>query len=371
MDVRRAIAGLAAVVTLAGCGSLPREAFTIADVAAGTPGGYSNIRASARDTTTVRLVAGEIQAAAGPNGLTLLALSGGGANGAFGAGVLAGWTKTGKRPQFDVVTGVSTGALAAPFAFLGPDWDKQMTDAYTVGTPSNLMNWRQLTPFRTPALFSIEPLRQAVDGYVTPDLLAAVAREHARGRRLLVATTNLDTEETVIWDMGVLASRGPGARALFRDILVASSSIPGAFPPAMLHVSGPGGAHTEMHIDGAMLSPFLGFPDGLERLPQPPDRPGRMFVIINGVSEPEFSVTPGRAVGIVTRTYNAMRKAATATEIKETRLFASQNNFRLSLVSIPPGSRAAKMDFSITAMRDLFQLGLDSWKDGEAFQPLN
>src|SRR5690606_8864559 len=144
---------------------------------------------------------------------SILALSGGGANGAYGAGVIVGWSQAGTRPDFDIVTGISTGALAAPFAFLGPRWDGALEHAYTDGETQKLFSLRNLAALVAPSLFSSQTLSSLIDRHITPELLGEIAIEHGKGRRLLVVTTNLDAEEAVIWDMGALAEQGEIGRA--------------------------------------------------------------------------------------------------------------------------------------------------------------
>ena len=171
--------------------------------------------------------------------ISVLALSGGGADGAYGAGVLVGLDpSSGTRPEFQVVTGVSTGALIAPFAFLGPDWDGKLEEAFTGPAAGALLSPRGFGALLFgPSVYRGRPLERLVGHYVDDALLQAVARENARGRKLLVATTDLDRQETVIWNMGeIAASGGPQARRLFRDVLVASASVPGVFPPKLIEV---------------------------------------------------------------------------------------------------------------------------------------
>lgn len=194
----------------------------------------------------------------GEGPVAVLALSGGGANGAYGAGVLIGWSERGDRPKFDVVTGVSTGALAAPFAFLGSGWDARLRDAYTGAGAARLLSMGNFEALVRPSLFSAHALRQLIDENVTPEMLTAIAREHATGRHLLVATTNLDSQQTVIWDMGKLASENsPEAHRLFKDVLQASAAIPGVFPPVLIAARNESGAViSEMHVDGGVTYPF-------------------------------------------------------------------------------------------------------------------
>src|SRR5271154_5042695 len=159
--------------------------------------------------------------------INILALSGGGADGAFGAGALVGLTRSASRPRFSVVTGVSTGALIAPYAFLGSNWDDQLVEVYTGGRAEHLLHFRGLGALFGSSFYSGTPLKQMVDRYATDELIQAVAGEASSGRLLLVATTDVSTGERVIWDLGSIAMYGGAdARMLFRDVLVAAASVP-------------------------------------------------------------------------------------------------------------------------------------------------
>lgn len=195
-----------------------------------------------------------------------LSISGGGDNGAFGAGLLTGWTAHGDRPKFDLVTGVSTGALIAPFAYLGPDYDPVLTAVYTQTQPSDIFLERGLLgALFGEAMGDTTPLYGLISRYIDAELLAKIADEYSKTNRwLLVATTNLDTGTPVIWNMGKLAQVGtPEALSLFRKILLASAAIPGMFPPVMIDVVADGKNYQEMHVDGgATMSVFL-YPSAL------------------------------------------------------------------------------------------------------------
>src|SRR6266404_7625357 len=229
----RPFALLAAMFILAGCSSLPRTPYTASDAAASTVLNLSELRRYA-DEPASRFLSTDVYPRAGP--VSYLALSGGGADGAFGAGVLNGWSAAGTRPTFSAVSGVSTGALIAPFAFLGPAYDVTLREIYTSGVAESLLN----TPSIVRAvfgsgLFGNTHLRELIARYVGRDMLAAIAAENAKGRKLLVVTTNIDTQRTVIWDMGRIAAIGSTqALDLFRDVLAASASIPVVFPPMLI-----------------------------------------------------------------------------------------------------------------------------------------
>ena len=366
---------VALAFALAACGTLDRPTgpLRIADgalIRAADP----RIRASdgARLKAFTQEIGGRLRA---DHPTSILALSGGGANGAYGAGLLVGWTEHGDRPQFDVVTGVSTGALAAPFAFLGPDWDDELREAYTSGAASGILSWRSFAGFLNPSLFSSRVLRDLVDQNVTPELIQAVAREHAKGRRLLVATTNLDDEETVIWDMGLLATQGDdNARELFKEVLVASASIPGVFPPALI-----AGLQTdnqvalEMHVDGGVNTPFLAIPEELMLWTRPHDegRVGALYVIVNGQTGRNEGVTPGRLSGILSRTYDSMSKASLRIHLAVTAAFARRNGLDMSLSAIPDNVSASSLKFDQATMTALFDLGRQRGRGPDAWTRLD
>jgi Patatin-like phospholipase len=193
--------------------------------------------------------------------LNMLALSGGGMYGAFDVGVLCGWSASGKRPTFDVVTGISTGALIATFAFLGPQYDDLLRDSYIHTSSDDVLRMKPVVAaVFSDSLASSAPLQSRVEAAITPDVLQEVAAAHAAGRRLYVGTTNLDTRRLVVWDMGAIAARGtPEALDLYRKVVLASASVPGLFPPVTIDVEVDGRTYSEMHVDGgASASVFLG-----------------------------------------------------------------------------------------------------------------
>lgn len=366
------IAALFALLLLGACGTLSREAFDPLGARIPVPASLADVRFAAGDAdaalTNSRPIRDRIEADTGD--FTVLALSGGGANGAYGAGVLAGWTKAGQRPRFDVVTGVSTGALAAPFAFLGPGWDARMEAAYTGGGTDELISLKALAPFRGPSLFSAAPVRHLVETYVDADMLRAIAVEHAKGRRLQVATTNLDTQETTVWDMGAIAARAdPAAIKLFQDILVASSSIPGVFPPVLIGVDGPTGRFSEMHADGGVMTPFFTVPESMLLWTDPGGgvHRGALYILINGQVGASVGVTRGSLVGILARSWDAMSKASTRTTLAATVGFAERNGLTVRISEIPDEAEAQGLNFKTDNMRKLFRMGYDRALAGEAW----
>jgi hypothetical protein len=351
-------------LTLAACGSLPRESFTASDLAGEAPQGMNDIRFNASDADAgIRFAEAARTRRAHQKTFDVLAISGGGSNGAFGAGVLVGWTQTGHRPEFDIVTGVSTGALTAPFAFLGPDWDRRLTEAYTSPAAAKILERRGIDLLFRPGFYDTKQLRGLVEKYVDPPLLYAIAMEHARGRRLLIATTNLDTEETVIWDMGAIAARGDeAALKLFQDVLVASASIPGVFPPTLIPVRGQGRQLSEMHVDGGVTIPFFVAPESLLLWTAPRGgdaRPGRISVIVNGKVGGAFGFTKGGTLSVVGRSWLTMSKALMRTHLTASAAFARRIGGSLVYAAIPDDANVdtSGLDFSADNRLTLFELG--------------
>lgn len=202
--------------------------------------------------------------------LNYLALSGGANDGAFAAGLLNGWSREGSRPEFALVTGVSTGALIAPFAFLGPDYDPTLKQLYTKLNTDNILKGGPLTIlsglFGGLALTDTSPLQQRIEETVTPAMFKAIAAEHRKGRRLFIATTNIEAQRSVIWDIGAIANSGrPEGLALMHKIMLASAAVPGVFPPVFIDVHVNGTHYNEIHADGGITSQVFLYPLALNR----------------------------------------------------------------------------------------------------------
>jgi predicted acylesterase/phospholipase RssA len=298
--------------------------------------------------------------------LSILALSGGGADGAFGAGALVGLTRSGLRPQFSVVTGVSVGALIAPYAFLGPEWDGALIDIYNRGRAEHLLQPRTLGAVFGSSMYRGGPLRELVDRYASDALIQAVAHEAATGRLLLVSTTEVDTGETVLWDLGAIALHGgDGARTLFRDVLVASASVPGMFPPVIIHVQGEEAAYDEAHVDGTIAAPFfvplaLAQParDGVAR-----SRSARVYIIVDGRLSEVPLPTRLRTRAILSRSVAAGLNHMLRTSLQLTATNAELRGANLQFSAIPVGyPYAATFDFGVERMRQLFRYGYECAK---------
>jgi predicted acylesterase/phospholipase RssA len=362
---------LTSLLTLGGCAPVIIRASS-ATHAGESPGSPDTIRTLGADQQFVELpiasVAERAHRLRQEEPFRILALSGGGANGAFGAGALVGLARSGTLPQFSVVTGVSAGALIAPYAFLGAEWDRQLTDAYTSGQAEHLLQPRQFGVLFGSSAYRGSPLEHLVEHYLTDELLQAVAREAASGRLLLVATTNVDTGEVVVWDLGSIAMNGGDrAKALFRDVLVASASVPGLFPPVIIRVQEHGTLLVEAHVDGTAAAPFL-VPSGLTHGPREDNsvpRPTAVYVIVDGrLSEEPLSVQL-RFRSILSRSISVGLTHMMRTNLELTATSAQLEGAHFEYSAIPVAySNLAPLDFRAAKMRSLFQYGFDCAQTG-------
>ena len=294
-----------------------------------------------------------------------LALSGGGEEGAFGAGLLAGLTAAGKRPNFALVTGSSTGALIAPYAFLGARYDEMLKKSYTTITSADVFEIA-MTP---ESLLDTWPLKKLIEQRVTAGLLTEIAAEHRKGRRLFVVTTNLDAGRPVVWDMGAIAVRG-GSKALklFRSVLLASASIPGFFPPVHIEVEANGRTFLEMHADGSIRAPFYVAPEGVlaganARLPA-----SEIYVIVNSRLATGFE-QPGRNMAaILGRSISLVMKATLRNDVMRAYQGALRQGteFRLAVIA-PEFKEQGRGVFDPDYMQALFAQGLKQGMGAEPF----
>ncbi len=249
-----------------------------------------------------------------PPVFNMLAVSGGGEDGAFGAGLLCGWTEQGTRPEFGLVTGVSTGALTAPFAFLGPAYDAALKRVYTDITITDVADRRYIfAALFNDALSDTLPLLRTVSRNVDEAMLAAIAQAHGQGRLLLIGTTDLDAQLPIIWNIGAIAASGhPRALDVIRRVLLASAAIPGAFPPVMFDVEVDGRSHQEMHVDGGAVNQAFLFPPALTARRREairrglPVAPGAVYLIRNARLDPDWAAVERRAVTIAGRAIATM-----------------------------------------------------------------
>jgi len=295
-----------------------------------------------------------------------LALSGGGANGAYGAGMLAGWTDAGTRPEFAMVTGISIGALTAPFAFLGSDYDDVLKEVYSTLDSASIYTPRGiLSSIRKDSLVDSTPLTAVLEKYVTEELVAAIEREYRRGRSLFIGTTNLDAGRPVIWNIGrIAASRDPDAVILIRQVLQASASIPGVFPPVYIDVQSYNGtAYDEMHVDGGTSSQLFLYPRGINwtellKVLKVDARP-TAYLIRNSYLEPEYDPVPRKLVPIVGKTVDSLIRTQGAGDIYRIYTLAQRDGIDVKISWIPNGSVdvVPTETFDPAYMKALFEFG--------------
>ncbi|MBM3543440.1 MAG: hypothetical protein FJ280_32650 [Planctomycetes bacterium] len=307
--------------------------------------------------------------------VNFLALSGGGSDGAFGAGVLAGWTAKGTRPEFDVVTGVSTGALTAPFAFLGPRYDEALRQVFTESTTKDIAIMRPVRGLLGgESLASNAPLAKVVAHYVSDGFLQEVAAEHRKGRRLLIGTTNLDAQRPVVWDMGQIAVSGhPGSLELFRKVLLASAAIPAVFPPGFVEVAANGSVYEEMHVDGGTTREVFLIPTQFmtknidPTLSVKPIR--RTYIIRNGRVDPEFKAVKPRTLSIAGRSISTLIKNQGIGDLYQLYMFTKRNGMDFNLIYIPGDfPDTSTQAFDPVYMGKLFEVGYQLVQSGNAWK---
>ncbi|HTV36894.1 MAG TPA: patatin-like phospholipase family protein [Xanthobacteraceae bacterium] len=337
----------------------PRAPYTAAEDAAASIPGIPDARFSADSPTDFN---NALPSKPGP----WLVLSSGGEDGAFGAGLLNGLTASGKRPDYAVVTGLSTGALIAPFAFAGPHYDNALRDAFTKITAADIFEVGG-----TPESFvDTWPLKDLIAKEVTPALLADIAVQYRAGRRLFVVTTNLDTERSVVWNMGAIAAHGgEDGLDLFRKVLLASSSIPGAFPPVLIDVEAGGKRFAEMHVDGGVGGQFFVAPQALlaatsdYRLPAT-----ELYVVVNSGLQPEFEVVPRSTEAILAQSVGMAVQVDTRLMLDRAYMAAKRSGVSFNVASIPPSFNVpSRGTFDPDYMRALFKVGYDLGRGATPF----
>ena len=367
--------GLLALGWLAACAQ-PRIPYGEAEASRAVIPGFASVRtwADKPDAAFLKMVRAT-RDLAGRSGraVTYLALSGGGGDGAYGAGALNGWSETGTRPTFTIVSGVSTGALIAPFAYLGSAYDDTLRELYTSGVAETIVESPDpIGAVFGPSLFSNDRLRQLVSRYVTPEMVAEIARERARGRLLLVLTTNLDSQRPVLWDMGAIAAQGsPRSVELFRDVLVASASIPAVFPPILFDAQADGRGIQEMHVDGTVTASIFTLPRSYLDSDATPagGRKTSLFIIMNSKIDPDFTVVANTAAAIVPRSVSTLIREQAHSDLVDTLRVARRSGIAVRLSAIDrdvPASTGA--GFSTRSMRRLYDLGLEKARSGRLWQ---
>lgn len=302
-----------------------------------------------------------------PPPASFLAMSGGADSGAFGAGVLNGWTTTGTRPQFKMVTGISTGALIAPFAFLGPAYDPVLHELYTTMGRDRIFSRRRLTAILfSDAAADASPLAETISKYADQRLLDAIADEYRRGRLLMIGTTDLDAQRPVIWNIGAIAaSRHPGALKLFRDILLASASIPGAFQPVLVDVEVDGARFQEMHVDGGAIAQLFLYPGSIDIALLRAGRQQTAYIIRNGRLDPEHAEIERRTLSIAGRAIGTMLHASGYNDVVRAYFLTKRDGVDYNLAFIGADFKVPRPGpFDEAFMQALFDYGYNQARSG-------
>lgn len=307
-----------------------------------------------------------------------LSLSGGGDHGAFGAGVLKGWSESGTRPRFKIVTGTSTGAFIAPFALLGPEYDAVLEEVYTQVTADEVFRMKSiLGAYWRESLADIQPLRDRVEEYVTDEVIDAIAVAHNNGQRLLIGTTNLDAQRPVIWNMGAVAnSKHPESYAMFRKILIASAAIPVLFPPTFIDVESEGEIYDEMHVDGGTVGQmfFFGFTIDWRAVlqeiggDQEPIDNSVLYTIISGDIDSQYDAVERRLLPITDRVTKTMIKVSAWSALYRMYMHAQIGGYDFKYVNLPQDYRPfTDLPYDPEEMRRLFRIGKNMGIEGDAW----
>lgn len=377
---------LCLLLALAGCGTYLRgespPGTAVEGIAVlGVPNGRFFLDASPEPLMREAAMLAGREAALRPAGgvappVHFLALSGGGDNGAFGAGLMVGWTAAGTRPEFNVVTGISAGALIAPFAFLGPAYDQGLREVFTGVAASDVI----LLPRMLAAGFSLlfgealadtSPLTRLINRHATQAMLDAIAAEYAKGRLLLIGTVNLDLQRPVVWNIGAIAASGhPDALGLFRRILLASASIPGAFPPVLVDVEHEGRAFQEMHVDGGTATQVFLYPPSVNLRRGPAGlglaRPRTAWVVRNGTVDVEAGITTRGILSITRRAAQTLLHFSGLGDISRIYLTTQRDGVDFRLAFIGRDFRAERREpFDPAFMQALFDYGYNQALRGD------
>ena len=303
-----------------------------------------------------------------PSTVNFLALSGGGSNGAYGAGILNGWTARGDRPSFKLVTGISTGALIAPFAFLGPKYDGMLRDFYTKTTTKDIIRKRSFLEMLAGAdsVVDTKPLANLINKLVNKTTLSAIAKEYRKGRRLFIGTTNLDARKFIIWNMGAIAAQGTEqSRKLFRQVILASASMPVAFPPVIINVKAPNGKiYDEMHVDGGvstqvfMYGFMLDFDQAKTVVPQYRRPKIRLYIIRNNQLYVPYKPVKKSLISIASRSISNLTTSQGIGDLYRIYQISKRDRIDFHLAYIPSDFHATSVGaFDPVYMRKLYDLG--------------
>jgi predicted acylesterase/phospholipase RssA len=361
----------ACTLALSSCGSVPDRHPYLTDAnALGTIGSFGDIRfwgdsAPADFMDRIKTMTSQ-QAEALQPGLygtehDYLAISGGGQNGAFAAGLLVGWTKLGTRPEFEMVTGISTGALMAPFVFLGPQYDHVLREIFGSYSTKDIMKKRSRIKGMTgDAMASSAPLRELLERYLTPAIIDQLATQHRIGRRLFISTTNLDAQRPVIWNLTAIAATGlPEARQLIIDVILASASLPAALPPVFFEVEVDGQIYDELHVDGGVTSQVFVYPAAVDwkLVTQQLKVKGtpQVWVIRNSKLNPHFEPIKGSLMSIAGSSVDSLIRTQGIGDLYQIYTNALRDELEFNLAFIPPDFDVESDEyFDAQYMRALF-----------------
>jgi hypothetical protein len=304
-----------------------------------------------------------------------LAISGGGANGAFGAGLLNGWSDSGKRPIFTMVTGISTGALAAPFAFLGSDYDDELKTLYTdTSTDQIIIKKSLLTAVFRDSIVDTKPLRQLIADTITVDMIDLIAQEHKRGRRLFIGTLNLEAGRPMIWSIGEIAvSEYPGKYELIHDILAASAAIPVVFPPVVIPVEVDGKSYDEMHVDGGTGMQVFAYPSTIDwnlfRKKLAVKGTPKVYVIRNSFLDLRHKLIKSRIAPIANRSIDSLIRTQGIGNLFHIYAQCVRDGNDFNLAYIPSDfDETPKERFDPVYMTKLFDLGYERGRKGYSWK---
>ncbi len=305
-----------------------------------------------------------------------MAISGGGPQGAFGAGLLAGWAAAGTRPEFTMVTGISTGALSAPFAFLGPEYDDVLNEVYTKTTTDDIIKHRNklIALISSDAVADTSPLRSLIERHVTDEVIAEISKQHQHGRRLFIGTVNLDAGRSMIWNIGAIAaSNSPRKVALIHDVLQASAAIPIAFPPIIIPVEVDGVVYDEMHVDGGTGSQVFVYPAAVDwkeitEILEVPGRP-QVYVIRNSILDPDYTGVKRSVLPIAARSISSLIRTQGIGDLYQIYALCERDGNDFNLAYIPGDfNEDPAEEFDPVYMTKLYQLGYDMAKQGYVWE---
>jgi predicted acylesterase/phospholipase RssA len=362
------------MLAMAGCATIAqRQQYAAADLLDSTVAGYAQLRFFADET-------GDLQAALGwqqPNGrmppikggrFDILALSSGGPDGAYGAGALKGMTAAGTRPQYEIVTGVSTGAIIAPFAFVGADTDADLESIYASDALANVLGRPSLLAAATgPALYPAGRIPQFIERHIDEALLRRVAAEHESGRRLLIATANLDTNQLTIWNMGRIAQLGgETGLTLFRQVLRAAIAIPGALAPVEIASNSNGRTLSEIHVDAGVLAYFYAEP---QLVPPSVRRKARLDILLHNQLEAPPDPVEQKTIQLAGRSVSTLTRTAMRLLLDNTLNEAAKAGISVRYAYLPTEWRTvSSLEFDSQYMRATFDLGYRNALSGKLWQ---